>query len=66
MCIEALAQTCIVHLPRHSLDFVSWKVGKPMAATLKHIYRASDPATAEATRAAFDASPCRKNYAANA
>jgi putative transposase len=35
-------QTCIVHLLRHSLDFVSWKDPKPVAAALKEIYRAVD------------------------
>ena len=43
---EAVVQTCIVHLLRHSLDFVSWKDRKPVAAALKDIYRAVDPATA--------------------
>jgi len=35
-------QTCIVHMIRHSLDFVSWKDRKPVAAALKEIYRARD------------------------
>jgi putative transposase len=39
-----LVQTCIVHLIRASLSFVSWKERKAMAADLKPIYRA---ATAE-------------------
>ena len=34
-------QTCIVHLRRHSLDFVSWKDRKPVAAARKEIYRPS-------------------------
>src|SRR6516164_6451643 len=36
---RATVQTCIVHLLRHSLDFVSWKDRKPVAAALKGIYR---------------------------
>ena len=36
---HATVQTCIVHLLRHSLDFVSWKDRKPVAAALKGIYR---------------------------
>ncbi len=32
---EAMVQTCIVHLLRHSLDFVSYKDRKPVAAALK-------------------------------
>jgi Fe-S-cluster formation regulator IscX/YfhJ len=44
---EATVQTCIVHLLRHSLDLVSWKDRKAVAAALKDIYRAVDPAAAE-------------------
>src|SRR5437660_6043471 len=44
---QASVQTCIVHLLRHSLDFVSWKDRKPVAAALKDIYRAVDAAAAE-------------------
>src|SRR5215469_15458335 len=44
----ATVQTCIVHLLRHSLDFVSWKDRKPVAAALKDIYRAVDAAAGEA------------------
>jgi putative transposase len=54
---EAVVHTCIVHLLRHSLDFVSWKDRKPVAAALKDIYRAVDPAAAEAALAAFEAGP---------
>lgn len=39
---EATVQTCIVHLLRHSLDFVSYKDRKPVATALKVIYRALD------------------------
>src|SRR5262249_38246261 len=35
---HATVQTCIVHLLRHSLDFVSWKDRKPVAAALKEIW----------------------------
>jgi putative transposase len=37
---ETLVQTCIVHMIRASLKFVSWKERKTMAADLKAIYRA--------------------------
>ena len=40
----------IVHLLRHSLDFVSYKDRKPVAAVLKGIYRAVDAAAGEAAR----------------
>jgi putative transposase len=45
---EATIQTCIVHLLRHSLDFVSYKDRRTVAAALKDIYRAVDAAAAEA------------------
>jgi putative transposase len=54
----ATVQSCIVHLLRHSLDFVSWKDRRLVAAELKEIYRAVDPAAAEAALAAFEAGPC--------
>ncbi len=54
----------IVHLLRHSLDFVSWKDRRAVAAALKDIYRALDPAAAEAALAAFEAGPRGRKYAA--
>jgi putative transposase len=39
---QTVVQTCIVHLIRHSLDFVSWKDRKPAVAALRAIYRAQD------------------------
>jgi putative transposase len=61
---EAVVQACIVHLLRHSLDFVWWKDRKLAAAALKDIYRAVDPAAAEAALAAFEAGPWGRRYAA--
>ena len=46
------AQLCIVHLVRNSLNFVSWKERKEVAADLRRIYTAS---TAEEAGAALDA-----------
>ena len=61
---EAAVQTCIVHLLRHSLDFVSWKDRRAVAAALKNIYRALDPAAAaEAALTAFEAGPWGQKYA---
>jgi putative transposase len=51
---QASVQTCIVHLLRHSLDFVSWKDRKPVAAALKDIYRAVDAVAAETALTAFE------------
>jgi len=51
---DAMVQTCIVHLLRHSLDFVSYKDRKPVAAALKGIYRALDADAGEAALSAFE------------
>ena len=51
---EATVQTCIVHLLRHSLEFVAYKDRKAVAAALKEIYRAVDATAGEAALAAFD------------
>jgi putative transposase len=61
---EAVVQTCIVHLLRHSLDFVSWKDRRAVAAALKDIYRAVDPIAAEVALSAFEAGPWGQKYAA--
>ena len=61
---EATVQTCIVHLLRHSLDFVSWKDRKAVATALKDIYRAIDATAAEAALSAFEAGPWGQKYAA--
>jgi putative transposase len=37
---ETAVQTCIVHMIRHSLNYVGWKERKHVAADLKRIYRA--------------------------
>ncbi len=50
---SALVQTCIVHLIRASLNFVSWRERKAVAADLKPIYRAATAELAEAALAAF-------------
>ena len=50
---NAMVQTCIVHLLRQSLDFVSYKDRKPVAAALKGIYRALDADAGEAALAAL-------------
>ena len=51
---EAMVQTCVVHLLRHSLDFVSYKDRKPVAAALKMIYRAVDAEAGEAELRTFE------------
>lgn len=50
---STLVQTCIVHLIRASLSYVSWKERKAMAADLKLIYRAATVEMAETELARF-------------
>jgi putative transposase len=40
-------QLCIVHVVRASLNYVPWKLRKPVAADLQSIYRAATVAEAE-------------------
>ncbi len=54
---NALIQTCIVHMIRLSLSFVSWKERKAMAVDLKSIYRAASEEMAEKALREF-----RKKY----
>jgi putative transposase len=61
---EAIVQTCIVHLLRNSMDFVSWKHRKPLASALKGIYRAVDAQAAEEALTAFEASDWGQRYPA--
>jgi putative transposase len=50
-------QLCIVHLVRASLNYVPWKLRKPVAADLRSIYRAAT---------ANEASNIFKNWKASA
>lgn len=61
---QTTVQTCIVHLLRHSLDFVSWKDRKPVAAALKGIYKAVDADAGEAALGAFEDSAWGQKYPA--
>jgi putative transposase len=61
---HATVQTCIVHLLRHSLDFVSWKDRKPVAAALKDIYRAIDAKAGETALGVFEESAWGRKYPA--
>jgi putative transposase len=44
---QAQVQLCIVHLVRHSLNYVGWKQRKEVAADLQRIYRAATREEAE-------------------
>jgi putative transposase len=61
---DATVQTCIVHLLRNSLDFVSYKDRKTVAATLKAIYRAKDADDGEKALSDFEASEWGRKYPA--
>src|SRR6478736_2627200 len=54
---HAQIQTCVVHLLRNSMDQVSWKDRKALAAALKPIYQAPDALAAEAALSAFEKGP---------
>ena len=43
---KAAVQLCIVHMVRHSLNYVSWKMRKPVAADLRGVYAAATAAEA--------------------
>jgi putative transposase len=61
---DAIVQTCIVHLLRNSMEFVSWKDRKALATALKEIYRAIDAKAAEAALTAFEAGSWGQRYPA--
>lgn len=61
---DTVVQTCIVHLLRHSLDFVSWKDRKTVAAALKEIYRATDAAAGEKALQEFEDGPWGRKFPA--
>lgn len=50
---QAQVQLCIVHLVRHSLNYVGWKQRKVVAADLQRIYRAATREEAEQRLAEF-------------
>ena len=52
---QTQVQLCIVHMVRHSLNYVSWKQRKEVAADLKTIYQAPTVEMAEANLEAFAA-----------
>jgi putative transposase len=47
-------QTCIVHLARHSLSFVSWQDRKRLLSALKAIYQAENHTTARCRLDEYD------------
>ena len=61
---QAQVQTCVVHLIRHSLAFVSYKDRKSVAAALKNIYKAKDADAGKAGLEDFAEGPWGKKYPA--
>ena len=59
---DTVVQTCIVHLIRHSLRFVSWKDRKPVVPALRAIYRAKDAEAGMKALEAFEAGPWGQRY----
>jgi len=51
---DTQVQLCLVHMVRHSLNYVSWKQRKEVAADLKTIYQASTIEEAEMHLAEFE------------
>ena len=52
---KAVVQLCVVHMVRHSLNYVSWKRRKEVAADLRHIYQAATAEEAELRLGEFEA-----------
>lgn len=52
---KTAVQLCIVHLVRYSLNYVSWKLRKDVAAGLRAIYTAATVEEAERQLGAFEA-----------
>ena len=61
---QTVIQTCIVHLIRHSLEFVSWKDRKLVVPALKAIYRAKNAEAGLKALAEFEASFWGQRYPA--
>ncbi|MEA2739791.1 MAG: putative transposase [Acetobacteraceae bacterium] len=57
-------QTCIVHLLRNALAYVSWQDRKQVVAALKPIYQATTADAALLSLDAFEAGPQGQKYAA--
>ena len=61
---RTIVQTCIVHLIRHSLEFVSWADRKLVVPQLRAIYRAKDADAGLAALEAFAEGPWGRKYPA--
>lgn len=59
---QTQVHTCVGHLVRRSLAYVSYKDRKPIASALRAVYRAETIPAAQAALAAFVASPAGQRY----
>ena len=59
---KAVVQLCIVHMVRHSLNYVSWKRRKEVAADLRRIYTATTAEEAELMLGEFEAAGMLSTY----
>jgi putative transposase len=55
-------QACVVHLIRTSLDYVSYKDRRAVAAALKEVYKARSAEAGQAALDAFDEGPFGRKY----
>jgi len=60
---QTLVQTCIVHLLRNALAYVSWQDRKQVVAALKPVYQAPTADAALMALDAFEAGPWGRKYA---
>ena len=61
---DCVAQTCLVHLIRYSLQFASWKERKGLAKAIRAIYSAASAEAAAAELDRFEPGPNGQRYAA--
>jgi putative transposase len=61
---QTLVQSCIVHLLRNSLAYVSWQDRRAVVAALKPIYQAPTAEAALVALGDFEASPLGRKYPA--
>ena len=51
---KVVVQLCLVHMVRHSLNYVSWKRSKEVAADLRRVYTAATAEEAELMLGEFE------------
>lgn len=61
---QTIVQTCIVHLIRNSLEFVSWRDRKALVPVLRAIYRAKDADAGAKALDDFEKGPWGRKYPA--